>query len=278
MCRALEERGIGCWAAFRDVREGRDYGDEILRGIGESSVLVLLLSGQSNLSEHVKNEVERAVTNRKRLVTVRIQDVRPEGSLQLHLARSQWVNAFAGRFEDHLARLPRIVKNPGKSDRPPNPTLWDILRPYRRPIGAIVFVVVFVLGMMLLQAVLDPPTNPDLVKRPTGSPWLFPNSSERRLTDDDLKYLTRVGLFWARNEIFARHGYIFATPNGKSYAASLGTNYVGTEDNQEKVYSALSPLERENIHVIRGVESFRGFPFAILHPGNFRFYWHQIFG
>jgi len=45
---ALEGRGFKCWIAPRDVRPGRTYGDEIVRGIGKSRSFILVLSAASN--------------------------------------------------------------------------------------------------------------------------------------------------------------------------------------------------------------------------------------
>ena len=44
----LEERGVTCWIALRDVKPGAAYGDEIIRGIETSPAFVLILSGASN--------------------------------------------------------------------------------------------------------------------------------------------------------------------------------------------------------------------------------------
>ena len=56
----LEQHGISCWVAPRDVPPGVEYGQAIIDGIGESRALVLILSDQANESQFVKKEVERA--------------------------------------------------------------------------------------------------------------------------------------------------------------------------------------------------------------------------
>ena len=57
---SLEERGCRCWIAPRDVRPGRTYGDEIIRGIESAGALILVLSSSSNDSAFVAREIERA--------------------------------------------------------------------------------------------------------------------------------------------------------------------------------------------------------------------------
>jgi hypothetical protein len=53
ICRFLEERGIHCWVAPRDVRPGRRYGEEIVSAIETADAVVLLLTENANKSKQV---------------------------------------------------------------------------------------------------------------------------------------------------------------------------------------------------------------------------------
>jgi len=101
----LEERGIGCWIAPRDVPPGKDYGAAILEGIENSRVLVLILSEESNSSAFVQKEVERAVSKAKAVLPVRIREVTPSGSLEFFVSSAQWVDAWRSPMEQHLSKL-----------------------------------------------------------------------------------------------------------------------------------------------------------------------------
>jgi formylglycine-generating enzyme required for sulfatase activity/predicted Ser/Thr protein kinase len=105
LCRLLEERGLRCWIAPRDVPPGADYGEAIIRAIEETPATVLLLSAQANASIHVTHEVERATSKRKRVIPVRLEDIRPGPSLELHLATAQWVDAWRLSPEQVAAQL-----------------------------------------------------------------------------------------------------------------------------------------------------------------------------
>src|SRR5207245_2925831 len=105
LCRLLEEQGIGCWIAPRDVAPGADYGESIIRAIETTPTTVLLLSAHSNASVHVTHEVERATSKRKRVIPVRLEDVRPGPSLELHLATAHWLDAFRFSPEQVAAQL-----------------------------------------------------------------------------------------------------------------------------------------------------------------------------
>lgn len=82
------------------------------------------------------------------------------------------------------------------------------------------------------------------------SPWVFADSSQRRLTATDLTGINEDQLWRARNEIYARGGYIFTTPRGRQLTASLGASYRGSDDNLERVHARLNEVEKDNVNYI----------------------------
>jgi TIR domain len=110
----LEEHGITCWVAPRDVPPGVEYGQAIIEGIGDSRALVLILSDQSNESQFVRKEVERAVSKTKPVLPVRIREVTPSGSLEFFISSAQWVDAWKSPIEQHLLPLVAAIKQIGQ--------------------------------------------------------------------------------------------------------------------------------------------------------------------
>jgi TolB-like protein/Flp pilus assembly protein TadD len=108
-CDRLEEAGLRCWIAPRDVRTGQDYGAEIIHGIEGSNAFVLVLSHHSNNSKFVKAEVERAYSKGKTVFPVRIEDVAPEVHLELFVSSSHWTDVFQGRLDDHFEVLAKEI-------------------------------------------------------------------------------------------------------------------------------------------------------------------------
>ncbi len=106
---ALEERGFKCWIAPRDVRPGRTYGDEIVRGIAKSRSFILVLSAASNESAFVAREVERAVSKNKPVFTIRIADVQPSPALELFISNTQWIDGFSGGWRAQVERLASLI-------------------------------------------------------------------------------------------------------------------------------------------------------------------------
>ena len=99
----LESRGLKCWVAPRDVPGGSKYAEVILNALAESKVFLLVFSENSNNSEHVQREVERALNSSKSIVPVRIADIFPSGAMDYYLATLHWIDAFgdsrAGSFD-----------------------------------------------------------------------------------------------------------------------------------------------------------------------------------
>jgi hypothetical protein len=78
----------------------------------------------------------------------------------------------------------------------------------------------------------------------------YPEGSARLLTYDDVAGKSSWELKIMKNEIYARHGYIFKTPELKSYFGSQPW-YRPTYDD---VTDLLSDIERENAAFIKGYE------------------------
>jgi len=75
----------------------------------------------------------------------------------------------------------------------------------------------------------------------------FPQATERLLSPNDLSGLSKEDLKIMRNEIFARHGYLFKTPEMKSYFATQSW-YHGQYDD---VTLMLSEIEKQNVELIK---------------------------
>jgi len=112
---SLEDRGIPCWIAPRDVPAGALYADAIVRGINEASALVLLLSRNATASSHVGKELERASSKNKHIIAVRLDDAPLTPAFEYFLSESQWVDVSAEGRDGALARVAQALKDPAAS-------------------------------------------------------------------------------------------------------------------------------------------------------------------
>ncbi len=76
--RGLENKGIRCWIAPRDVQPGLSFAGEITRAIEHSKVMVLIFSAHSNTSAQILREVQLAANSHLHIVQFRIEDVVPK--------------------------------------------------------------------------------------------------------------------------------------------------------------------------------------------------------
>jgi hypothetical protein len=115
----LEARGVSCWIAPRDIQPGKQYGTSIIDGISNSSVFLLLLTEESNLSPAVQNEVERAFGYQKTIIPVRISDVKPGKEIEFFVSNAQWVDAIYQPLKRRMDEVAAIVQAIEMSAKPP---------------------------------------------------------------------------------------------------------------------------------------------------------------
>jgi hypothetical protein len=72
---SAENRNMKCWFAKRDVNIGSDYASEIVEGIKNSYVFVLVFTAESNLSKHVVREIELAINEDKIIIPIKTSTV-----------------------------------------------------------------------------------------------------------------------------------------------------------------------------------------------------------
>lgn len=93
MCRFLEKSGKSCFIAPRDISFGKEYAGEIINGIDNAKIMILILSKASNESPHVLREVERAVSKSLPIIIYRLEEVELSKSLEYFLMTNQWLDA-----------------------------------------------------------------------------------------------------------------------------------------------------------------------------------------
>jgi len=105
----LEQDGIRCWVAPRDITPGTSWGDAIVDAIGGSRVMVLVLSESSNRSRQVIREVQRAVADDVIILPFRIENIDPTGAMAYFLGTEHWLDALTSPIEKHIDRLRQTV-------------------------------------------------------------------------------------------------------------------------------------------------------------------------
>jgi formylglycine-generating enzyme required for sulfatase activity len=105
VCATLENNGIRCWIAPRDILAGMDRGEALIDAINSSRVFILIFSSSANESRDIKREVERAVSKGIIVVPFRIEDVPLSKSLEYFISVPHWLDALTPPIEKHLITL-----------------------------------------------------------------------------------------------------------------------------------------------------------------------------
>lgn len=89
VCSALENHGIGCWLAHRNIVPGTQWGTAILSAIETATVVLVIVSQQTFDSRHVIREVERADSKGKTILPLFVEDAQPRGVLEYYFGSVQ---------------------------------------------------------------------------------------------------------------------------------------------------------------------------------------------
>lgn len=111
-CRQLEENGLPCWIAPRDIdRDILPYPEAIQRGLSQARAVVVLISDTANLSIHIPRELDLALERKLVIVPVRLQEVIPGGQLNYLLRTCQWLDAYNRNFDDAMQELLKRLRS-----------------------------------------------------------------------------------------------------------------------------------------------------------------------
>ena len=111
ICHALEQNGVRCWIAPRDVKAGANYGAEIIQGIRKSQLLLLIFSSSSNISSAVHKEVETAFRNSKIIIPYRFEKTKISDDLDFYIAGNHWLDAYPRdtTFSDLVINIKKLL-------------------------------------------------------------------------------------------------------------------------------------------------------------------------
>lgn len=105
VCGAIENAGVSCWIAPRDIEPGTDYPAAIVEAVSSVRVLVLVLTEHAAASPHVLSEVGHAFNGNKRIVPFRLSPQALPENLEYFLSMTQWLDAPDGCTDQNLKRL-----------------------------------------------------------------------------------------------------------------------------------------------------------------------------
>ena len=128
MAKVLEQAGIDCWYASRDILPGQVWSDKITEAVENCKVLLLILTENSNVSEQCLSEASLALSLNKKIIPFKILEGEPSKALRYVISTFNWMDASNGDpslyFSPLIDRVREIIDEPP----PPPPPMPSWLK------------------------------------------------------------------------------------------------------------------------------------------------------
>lgn len=129
VCAKMEENGIRCWIAPRDITPGAAFAEAIIDGIKGARVFILIYSSNSNHSQQVIKEVDRAIHHGLAIIPLRLEDTPMSKQLEYYLSDVHWLDALTPPLEKYVSKLCNVVQMLLKIDEADNDVFGKSLKP-----------------------------------------------------------------------------------------------------------------------------------------------------
>lgn len=109
----LEERGVRCFVAYRDIPPGTVWAGAITQAIEKCQLMVIVFSKDFNVSVQVDREIELCAEEKKPILTFRIQNEAFIGVKKYYLKNLNWIDAFpnpADCFQSLYESVTKLLK------------------------------------------------------------------------------------------------------------------------------------------------------------------------
>jgi|GEM_PF-7100832 len=103
----LESYDLKCWISKRNIISG-NYAEQIIKSINNCKVFVLIYSANSNESEHVRNEIDKAFRKNIPIIPFRLDNTTPNEDFDYYLGRKLWIEAYPNK-EKQIKKLADAV-------------------------------------------------------------------------------------------------------------------------------------------------------------------------
>ena len=94
VCAYLEQQGIRCFVAYRDIPRGVVWATAIVEALENSRMMVVLFSKNFNDSSQVEREIELASNMEMPILTFRLSNDAFRGAKKYYLQNLNWIDAF----------------------------------------------------------------------------------------------------------------------------------------------------------------------------------------
>ena len=118
----FEEENMTCWIGSRDISPNAKWSDAMKAGIESCEIFLLILTTNTGKSTQVKNDMNYAREQGKKIIIFRAEDAEPFGSISSNFAEELCFDASIGDFSDNIVKFSSVVRKVlegGVNDLPP---------------------------------------------------------------------------------------------------------------------------------------------------------------
>ncbi len=202
ICNKLEESGLVCWMAPRNIDTGVSFAKAIIEGIKGSHYFLLIYTKDSNESEQVLREVDRAVHFEKKIIVFKLDDQTYSDSLEYYLCKADCIDATRGKYQQYLKEIESKVgcfkKKNEKLDHLPaqkiqiTKTLITKKRNSKFIIHFLIYILVLLMGLYFrnvffnqayIKTKVDLPLNQSMIKKTVNRYVKLPDDLYKKSND-----------------------------------------------------------------------------------------------
>ena len=110
ICHRLEEAGIRCWIAPRDIKHA-DWANEIMEALARSDIFVIIVGEHSIESPECTKEITQATHICKYIIPFKIDQADLSATMTYHLGPAHWLDASTPPMEKRVAELLDRIQN-----------------------------------------------------------------------------------------------------------------------------------------------------------------------
>ncbi len=112
----LIDKGQAVWIDYKDIPAGKTWAEEIVKGISDSTCVILMLSENSNNSQMVLNEVNSATNHNKKIIPLMIHDpIKLSSAMEFYVSRINWFCYKDSNSLDKLLESIKLIQDENKN-------------------------------------------------------------------------------------------------------------------------------------------------------------------
>ena len=260
ICKCLDDNNISYFRDIFDITISSTFTEALADAILSCKLVLFIASKHSFASSYTSKEVTFAYQNHIAIMPLLVDNTPMPTHLQFMFSDVQCMRLAESSTTRLISEIKDILAGQSVKRQVPTSVQEGVVHQpkVRRKRGclgtAFMFLGIFFTAMimMIILPILFPDnqtsTETEMVSNDGG---YYHITSSRLLTEEDIKGFSKSDLMIMRNEIFARHGYIFQDPMLQEHFSQMPW-YTPLQDDISQI--TLSSVEQNNVLFIQRYE------------------------